>query len=102
MPFELPGIRIESQNRARIQVVAGAKIAIVIRPRIARSPEDRIRFRIIRTRIPRGSAAGLPRIARPCAEIRLARLRNGVEPPQTFSRRGIIRIEESGDGVLTP
>src|SRR5439155_21257628 len=100
MPFEFPGVGIESEHRAGVQILARAKVAVVIRPWIAGTPVDQVQLRVVGAVVPGGRAAGLPGIARPGAEIGFAGLGNRVEAPEMFACSGVVSIQESGDAVL--
>src|SRR3954452_14015869 len=100
MPLEFARIRIERQNRARVEIVARARVSVIVRPRIARAPEHRIRRRGVRAAVPRRHPAGLPRIAGPGAEIRLSRLWDRIEAPDTFAGGGVVGVDEPGNGMF--
>ena len=100
VPLELSGIGIDGEHGAGVKIVAGAEIAVVVRPRIARSPIDEIQIRVIGAVVPGGGPAGLPRIAGPGSEAGLAGLRDGVEAPEMLAGGRVVGVEESGNAVL--
>src|SRR5215813_5724025 len=81
MPFQLSGVHIQGEQRAGIQIITGANVAVVIRSGIARAPVDQVQFRIIGTGDPGRGSAVLPRIASPGLRARFARRRNRPEAP---------------------
>src|SRR3954447_8560968 len=97
IPLQLPGVRIEGQHRAGVEVVSRPGIAVVVRPRIAGAPEDGVRLRVVGPVVPGSHAAGFPRVPVPRSEIRLARLRYGVEPPDALAGGCVVGIDEAGD-----
>src|SRR5262249_55052758 len=101
MPFQLSSICVKSNNRARVKIVTSAKVTVVVRPGIARSPIHQVQLWIVRAGVPRGRAAGLPRISRPSSEVRLARLRDCVEAPHALPSGRIIRVEKAGNTTLS-
>src|SRR5439155_19314971 len=100
MPLKLPGVRIESQHRARVQIVAGPEVPIVVGPGVAGAPVNSVGFGIVGAGVPGGYAARLPGVSCPGSEVRFARLRNRVEAPETFSSGCVISIQKSGNRML--
>src|SRR5579871_2461556 len=94
VPFEFSGIGIEGNDRAGIEIISEAHVAVGIRPRIARTPVERVRLGVVGAGVPGGSAAALSRIGRP-GIVGLALLGNGVEAPGQFSGGGIVRDRKS-------
>src|SRR5262249_40410409 len=65
IPLELAGIGIEGEHGARVEVVTGAEIPVVVRPWIAGAPEHGVRDGVIGTGVPGRDASGFPGIAGP-------------------------------------
>src|SRR5207247_2283228 len=88
------GLRLERDHRVRVQVVAQAMVAEVIRPRIARGPEHEIELRVVGARHPGRAAAVLGELPLPAVRTRLARVRHGPEAPCFLSGRDVERRDE--------
>jgi hypothetical protein len=97
MPPQLAGVDLERNERARIQVVALAGFSVPVGRRIASSPVDEPRCRVVRTRQPGRAASGLPALSRPRVVAGFAGRRDRPETPGTLARPGVVRIQEPAD-----
>ena len=102
MPLQLPGRRIQCQNRAGIQVIPAAVFIVQIRPGIPGGPVQRVRLRIESPREPRHRAGMIDALALPRLRPRLAALRHGPESPQLFARGLIVGRHETARALLAP
>ena len=100
MPLELARVGIDRHQAARVQIVAGAHVAIHARPGVARAPIDQVQIGIVGSGDPCGPAAALPRVARPGISARLAFGRNGVKAPGAFTRLRIVGVNEATNTVF--
>src|SRR5262245_35752886 len=101
MPLQPAGIRVKSQNAARIEVVTRSNRSIIVGGWIARRPEESIGFDIICSRHPGRTAAEVRRISCPGRTSQVRFLRNSPEPPEFGSRGGIVSIEEARQCTLS-
>jgi hypothetical protein len=74
MPFQLAGFRIQRDDRIRIQIVAVALVAEIIRRRVAYAPIQRVGFLVVGAGQPAAAPAGIARIAGPALRIILDRV----------------------------
>src|ERR1041385_2395481 len=98
VPGELTGFGIQRKCRVRIQRRAGARLSAGSQPRLrlSGSPVGQIHHRIVTAGNPRfGSGAEKIRKIVPGISTGLAIPRDRVEPPHFFSRRGVIRTDET-------
>ena len=98
--FSLPVSEIQREQRAGIEVVAGADVAVVVRTRIARAPVEQVQLRIVGAGQPRRRAAVLPRVAAPRVRARLTRRRHGPEAPRALAGLRVVGIEESANAAF--
>src|SRR5258708_19269933 len=82
------------------ELVAGASLAGIRRRGVPRRPENLIRGGIVGSRVPRRTAASLPRIALPRFMPRLARSRDGIEPPFASAGCRVVGVDEAAHSVL--
>src|SRR5439155_14913366 len=84
IPGELAGFNVERDDRVRVQVVAGTRLRVVDRDRVAGAPDRQLRRGIVRADLPQAAAAGLPRVVGvlPRLAAGIARLRHDVPAPQ--------------------
>src|SRR5262249_1541827 len=94
-PFQLSGVGVERQHRARIEIIAATEVVVVIGPWIAGPPEKSVGLRIVRAVIPGGHPAGLPGISSPASEVRFTGLRDRIKAPETLAGLGVVGIEKS-------
>src|SRR5206468_10028381 len=92
VPAQLTGAGIERDQRAGIQVVAWARVAIVIGTGIARPPVDGIEGWIVGAGDPGRRPAGLPTLALPGFVSGFARARHGPEAPQAAAGVRVVGI----------
>src|SRR5260221_5623840 len=100
MPLQRTRVRVERNDRGRIQVVAGPLIRVPVRSRIADAPVDQVEARIERASQPRRATAGLPVVALPRIVAWLSRRRNRVELPGFFPRSRVVRGDEASNPEL--
>src|SRR5207245_1764470 len=100
VPFLRAGIRIESDQAVRIEIVALAHIAVPVGSRIPRTPVDGVALRIVSARHPGGGGPGFPALAFPGFVPRLALGGDGVEAPQPLAGLGVIAIDKSASAKL--
>ena len=100
VPLQLAGVRIEREDRVRVEVVALALVAVVVGTRIAGRPVEQARFGIVGAGQPGGGAAVLDRLADPRLRAGLAGRGHGPEPPHALAGRGPVRVEESADALV--
>ena len=88
VPRQLAGLDVHRHNRVGVQVVAGTRLRIVNRNRVARAPDGELGRRIVGACLPEAAAAGFPRVVRvlPGFAARITRLRHDVPAPE-FARR---------------
>src|SRR5579872_5180685 len=101
IPVQLSGVSVEREQRVAVEVIAGACLPTIGGCRISRRPENLIRGRVKRSRIPGRGAADFPRIAIPRFMTGLTRARNGVKAPLALAGGCIVSIDESPNAVLT-
>src|SRR5439155_19534856 len=91
VPDQLAGLDVERHDRVGVEVVAGARLRIVLRDRVAGAPDRELGGRIIRAGLPEPAAAGLPGVVLvlPGLAPWLARLRDGIPAPQFVTGPGI-------------
>src|SRR5262249_2839330 len=97
IPFELAGRWIECEQRARIEVVAAARIAVPIRPGVARSPIDQVKAGIVRTCNPGRRASSLPTIPIPGFMSLFARSGDSPKSPKLLTGLCVIGIQQPAD-----
>ena len=100
MPLELAGFAVERQDAVGIQIIAGARIAVVLLARIAGGPVDGIELGVVAAGEPRGSAAVGDLRALPRFRARVAALGHHLEAPHLFARRLFERHHLSVRAVL--
>ena len=99
--LEVPGQRtcvdVHRHHGVRVQIVAGTRLRIVDRHRVARAPDRELRRRIVRAGLPEATAAGLPRVVLvlPGLAARIARLRHDVPAPELLARTRVERRDPS-------
>ena len=101
MPLQFSGLRIQRDDRIRVEVVAFAIVAVEIRRRIAGRPIEGVELRIVGACQPRGrsrvrDAASLPRF-----RSRLAWRRHRPEAPHFFARCLIECGEKAAHAFVT-
>ena len=87
MPAQLPGLHVQRNDGAEIEVVAGAHFAAMLRHAVSGDEVDQAEIRIGGAHQPDRAAAGLPRIVAlgPRLVARLSRTGNDVELPDLTS-----------------
>ena len=98
--FSRPVFGVEGQDRVRVQVVAEALAAVVVRARIAGRPVERVEIGVVGAREPGGRARVLDVLALPGLRSRLASLRHGPEAPHLLARRLIEGGQEAADAFV--
>src|SRR5262249_61802553 len=94
VPLQFSSVRVDGEQRARVEVVAGAIVAVVIRIGIAGAVVQQVEIRIVAAGHPRGRAASRsvlrvwPRLAGG-----LAWIRNRVEPPDARACRRVVGVD---------
>src|ERR1700679_3787912 len=94
MPAELSARQIQGEQRAGIQVVALASVAVPVRSGIAHAPEENASLRVEGSRSPGGAAAGLPAVVCPGLIAGFTRCRHGIEAPGTLAGLRVVGIEK--------
>ena len=94
MPREFAGVDVDRDRGIGIQIVAGARLRIVLRNRIAGAPDGEPRCRIVRAGLPQSAAAGFPRLVFvfPRFAARFAGCGHGVPAPEFVASS---RVERS-------
>src|SRR5260370_16010941 len=80
IPFELPCLRIESEQRIAVEIVARAPFAAIRWRTIAGGPKGYVCRGIVSPRDPSRCATRFPRVAFPGFISPLARSRHGAKP----------------------
>src|SRR5712691_12759772 len=95
MPGELAGLDVERNRRIGVEIVAGPRLRVVDRNRIAGAPDRELRCRVVGAGLPEATAAGLPGIGLvlPAFAARIARLRHHVPAPELVAGLGVERGE---------
>ena len=101
VPLQFSGVRIERQHAIGIQIVAGTNAAVEVRARVAGGPVQRVGFRVVRARHPRGAAAVQVQIPGPAFGAGFSRSRNSPETPRQFSRGRVIRRHKATHAVVS-
>src|SRR5678815_3909401 len=101
MPFQIPGIRIESDNGVCIKIVTRTAIAIPIGSGVADTPVHQIEIRIVGSGCPNRTAASLPGVTAPCLAAGLTGRRNRVKAPELLSIRSAVRRDETSNTVFS-
>lgn len=103
VPPVLAGLRVERDDRASEEVVAGPFGAVQVRGCVSGGEVQEPEVRIDRGRLPDGRAAVLPRVVvgRPRVVTDLARAGNRVEAPQLLPRRPVERRDPTADPIFT-
>ncbi len=102
VPAILAGGELDGEHRRRIQVVAGAEGAVVVRRGIAGREIDETELEIDGRRLPDRSAAVLPGVVvlRPRIVTRLAGARNRVERPDEAAVLRVVRLEAAARAAI--
>src|SRR5204862_752701 len=85
------------------EVVALARVAVVVGPGVAGAEEDEVLLRIVGAGHPDRSAAALPRVAagRPTAAAdRIVGRRDRVEAPRPLAGLRVVGVDEAADPEL--
>ena len=101
VPFELSRAGVERDDAVRVQVVAGAAVAVPIRSGISGAPVDEIEIGIVGAGDPCRRGAPLPAVALPGLVPLLARPGNSPESPCAIARLRVVRIEKPAHAVFT-
>src|SRR5262249_52223856 len=97
IPLDYSCRGVNRQQRTGVKIVAGPRVSIPIRPRIASAPVKQIQFWVIRTCEPRRACACLPTVAAPGFAPRFFRPGNRPATPGKFSGLRVISVEESAN-----
>src|SRR5439155_26599719 len=62
VPRELAAVDVQRDDRVGVEIVAGTRLRIVDRDRVASPPDRELRRGIVGARLPEAAAAGLPRV----------------------------------------
>ena len=100
MPARRAGVPVQRDQGAGVQVVAGARVAVPIRPRIVDAPINQVELGIVGARHPGGSTAGLPRVTGPGFVAGFARPRDCPKAPCPPARLRIVGIHEASHARL--
>ena len=100
VPAERAGRRIQRNQRAAVQVVALAGVAVPVRRRIPDAPVEQVEFRIVGAGQPRRRASSLPALTRPRLVTRLAGSWNGLKAPCPRAGLRVVGIDETADAGL--
>ena len=101
VPLQFAGVAIQRHERARVEIVARARIGVPIGAGIADAPVDGVRLGIVRAGYPGGTATGLPAIAEPRIVAGFAGRGDRIEAPGALAGARIVRVEEAADAGLT-
>ena len=102
VPDHLPGVGIEGEQAVRVEVVAGADVAVPVGRRVADGPVEQIEFGIVGAGEPGGPAAGLPAVAAPGLAPGLPGRGDGVGAPRQLAGRGVVGVEVAAHTGLRP
>jgi len=97
MPSPPAGRGIDRQQRAGVEVISGADVAVPVGSRVADAPVQEVQSRVIGAGQPGRAAARLPALLAPGLVPRLAGSGDRVGPPEPIARPGVVRIEEALD-----
>ncbi len=98
VPPVFAGRGVERDHAGRIEVGARPAVAVVLIDGVAERDEDQAVLVVDRQRLPRARAlAVLPTVQSPRAEVRIARLRHGVEAPHFLAGQQIEAAEIAGN-----
>src|SRR4029079_19647752 len=95
VPLQFAVIRVQRNERRRVEVVARSSIAVPVRIRIARAPVEKIEIRIVRTGYPRWRAAAFEHILWPRFAAGFTFCGSGPETPHAVAIGRIVGVEES-------
>ena len=98
--FRRPRPGVERQDRIRIQVVAQALAAVVVRAGIAGRPVERVEIGVVGAGEPGGSARVVDVLPLPGLRAGLAALRHRPETPRLLARRLIEGRHEAADAFV--
>src|SRR5690349_3148180 len=101
VPLQPARISIESDQRARVEVISWTRIAVPVWSRISDAPVNEIRIRIVRPSHPRRTTASFPGVAFPRLVTGLTRSWDRVEAPYPLAGLRVVSIKESPDAGLT-
>ena len=84
VPSQLAGVDIQRHRRVGVEIVAGTRLRIVLRDRVAGTPDGEFRCGVVGAGLPETSAARLPGVilVLPGFAARFTRLRHRVPPPE--------------------
>src|SRR5438552_3186624 len=100
MPARLAGLDVDRDERARVEIVALARIAVPVGTRIARAPVEQLQRGIVRAGQPRRAAAVHPAVAGPRLAAGFAGRWHREEAPDLLAGLRIVRVEESANARL--
>lgn len=100
VPFQLARGAVERDYRARVEIVAGAGVAIPVGAGVADAPIDEIQVGIVRARHPRRTPARLPRFAGPGFVTGLARAGDRQKAPGARARLRVVGVDKTADAGL--
>ena len=100
MPFQPPALRVERDDRVRVQIVARTIVADQIGRRIPRRPVQRVELRIVGAGQPRRGAGMRDALALPRLRRALARRRRGPEAPRFLPRLLVERRDEAAHAFV--
>src|SRR5262245_55239909 len=103
MPLQTASVGIDGEERTRVEVVALAIAAVVIRIGVTRSPVNGVEVGIVRAGHPGAatSAGELVGRIRPRVAARFAWAGNGVEAPDAFAGGGFVGIQEPASRIVS-
>src|SRR6516225_6239007 len=101
VPLQLAGIRVEGEERTRVQIVAFAIVAVIVGIRIASAPVQQIEGRIIAACDPGAAATSGDDVGRgPRLTAPLAGRWHGIEAPHPCAGPWLVRIDEAARRIV--
>src|SRR5262245_36330817 len=103
VPDQLAGIDVERHRRVGVEVVAGARLGIVLRHRIACAPDGESGRGVVGAGLPQPAATGLPGVVLvlPGLAAGLARLRDRIPAPELVAGARIERGHPAAGAAVT-
>ncbi len=102
VPAQLTGIRIQRNQRIRIEIVTGSSVTVIIRIRIAHTPVNEVQFWVKAAVHPGSAPSGCQhfRVIRPGFTARLAGSGDRVETPELLPTDRIVSIDKPAGPVF--
>ena len=100
MPAHLSGIDVDREERARVEVVALACVAVPVGTGIAGAPVEQLQRGVVRAGQPRRARTAHPAVTGPSVAARFAWRWYGLETPDRLPVLRIVRVEVAADAGL--